>query len=230
MENKIVLPKPHLSWSQLDIWEHNPERYKREYFESGKKLDTRFLTFGKGIASMVEELCELQKTLGTKELALAELVKLHGLDYDTETALRELETDGVSEFKIECIIRGVPLLSYVDKYLPEINEFREYKTGKHAWTQAKVQKHGQLLFYAIGLRSLNGAMPDGCHLDWLETAESSGEDQDFWVTEKKLALTGKVKSFRRNFDERELDKMEERIEKAAHEISDAYRKWIEETI
>lgn len=228
--NKIILPKPHLSWSQMDIWEHNPERYKREYFENAKKLDTRFLQFGKGIAQTVEELCELQTKLGSKKLALKELVKTKKLDYDTESVLRELETDGISEYKIECEIEGVPILSYVDKYRDWENEFREYKSGKHPWDQAKVQKHGQLLFYAVGLRKKIGKMPDGCWLDWIETAESSGEKEDFWVANKKLALTGKIKSFRRTFDERELEKMEARIVKVAEEISVAYQKWIEENI
>lgn len=228
---KYILPKPYISWSAMDLWEKNPERFKREYFLGGKKLDTRFLRFGKWIARIVEELCEIQKRTGSKDEALKELAILHSLDQDTIEAIAQLETDGISEYDIKCEINGVQILSYVDKYVPEHNYFREYKTGKHAWTKAKVEDHGQLVFYAVGLRKKIGKMPTECYLDWLETSEDPKEstDGDFWArTDRKLRLTGKVKTFHKLFDERELDRMEERIVKAAEGISAAYKLFISE--
>jgi len=50
----ILLPKGYLSWSQCEIWEKSPERYKKEYFTDGSKLDTDALRFGKFIASSIE--------------------------------------------------------------------------------------------------------------------------------------------------------------------------------
>lgn len=205
--SKFLLPKPHLSWSQMEIWTKNPERYKREYFENAKKLDTKYLQFGKGIAKSIED--------GSYKEILPDLVVYK-----------------FPEYKIEAEIQGVPVLSYVDSYYDESelnpHVFREYKTGKHPWTQAKVQKHGQLLFYAVGLRAKIGTMPEYCDLDWIETAESSDSD-DFWSqADKKLELTGKMQTFRRYFDERELERMEAEIVKVATEISEAYKKFIEE--
>ena len=55
MQDKLLLPKPHLSWSQLSCWLSNPNRYFREYFEAGDKLDTKYLRFGKGVAKLIEE-------------------------------------------------------------------------------------------------------------------------------------------------------------------------------
>lgn len=201
---KYILPKPHLSWSAFDLWNKNPDRFRREYFEAGRRLDTKFLQFGKGIAKSIED--------GSYKEALPELIVYPAVEY-----------------KINVEIRGVPLLSFVDSYDPGTHTFREYKTGKHPWDQSKVQKHGQLLFYAMALRALTGEMPAYCDLDWIETTEKQGENDDFWAkVDKKLSLTGKIVSFHRIFDIREIERMEDEIERAAMQISEAYQKFIKE--
>ncbi len=207
MENlpvKLLLPKPHISWSAINCWMTNPTRFRKEYFENKDKLDTRFLRFGKGIASMIEE--------GKHKELLPDLVV-----YDSP------------EFEIRCNIHGVPILSFIDSYDSVNNVFREYKTGKHAWTQAKVQKHDQLCFYATALKWSNGKMPEYCDLDWIETKEGIVETDDFWrENEKAINATGRIVSFHREFDPREIERMEEVIVRCATEISEAYQKFIEE--
>lgn len=201
---KLLLPKPHLSWSQLSCWISNPARFRKEYFEAGDKLDTKYLRFGKGIAGLIEE--------GKHTELIPDLVV-----YDTP------------EFEIRTEVRGVPILSYLDSYDSVKNVFREYKTGKAPWTQAKVIKHGQLVFYAVALKWSKGITPEYCHLDWIETKEGTTPGTDFWREgEGLIQVTGKVKSFLRPFDEREIIKMEELIVKVANEISEAYVKFIKE--
>ncbi len=201
---KLILPKPHLSWSAINCWMSNPERFRREYFESGHKLDTKFLRFGKGIAKMIEE--------GThKEL------------------LPDLEVYDCPEYEMRVEILGVPMLAYIDSYDSKNNVFREYKTGKHPWSQSKVQKHDQLTLYATMLKHITGKMPEYCDLDWIETKEGKTEVEDFWRTgEDVINVTGRIVSFRREFDEREIERMEEIIRKAAEEISEAYQDFIKE--
>lgn len=210
-ELPIMLPRRHLSWTQMSCWRSSKDRYRREYFEKGRKLDTKYLQFGKGIASAIEN--------GThKEM------------------LPDLEVFSKPEYKIEVEVGGVPLLCFLDSYEPApVHEFWEYKTGKRLksgdapWNLAKVQKHDQLLFYAVALRAQTGKMPERCRLAWIETKEESVDPEDFWSQfDKKLAVTGLVKSFEREFDERELDRMEEEIVDIAEEISEAYRAFISE--
>ena len=202
--DKLILPKKHLSWSAMNCWMSNPERFRREYFECSDKLDTKYLRFGKGIAKMIED--------GKHKELLPDLVV-----YEKP------------EFEIKCEVAGVPMLSYLDSYDPTTNVFREYKTGKHAWTQAKVQKHDQLTLYATMLKHLTGKMPEYCDLDWIETKEGAVEVDDFWRTnEKAINTTGRIVSFHREFDEREIDRMEYLIAKSAEEISEAYQKFIQE--
>jgi len=149
--------------------------------------------------------------------------------------LPDLEVYDTPEYKIVSNVRGVPILSFVDTYndvatdTVPANVFREYKTGKIPWTKAKVIKHGQLLFYAVALKYDKGVAPLYCHLDWIQTKVGSVEVDDFWrKNEKEVQITGKIVEFRRDFDERELDKMEERIVKAAEGIEEAYREFIKE--
>lgn len=213
---KLILPKGHLSWTQMSCWQSNPTRYRREYFENGQKLDTKFLRFGKNIAQLIEE--------GRHKELIPDL-----LTYDTP------------EFEIRTsVLHIVPCLAFLDSYnkVPSVdvpaNVFREYKTGKKGkdgkppWDRAKVQKHGQLLFYATLLKWSVGIMPAYCDLDWIETNETVDE-VDFWRESGKIInVTGRVVSFHRVFDEREIERMEQLIVKTAWEISDAYQDFLAE--
>jgi len=202
--NKLILPKPHLSWSSMNCWNSSPKRFRKEYFECGKKLDTEYLRFGKGIAELIES---------------GKYKKL----------LPDLEVYEISEYEIRTEVFGVPMLGYLDDYDPVNNVFREKKTGKIPWTQAKVIKHGQLVLYAALLKHSMGKIPKYCHLDWIETKEGSIEVDDFWrENEKIIQVTGKIKSFYREFDEREIEKMEKLIVKSAKEISEAYQLFLKE--
>lgn len=203
-KNKLILPKPHISWSQMSCWQSNPVRYRKEYFECGAKLNTKYLRFGSGIHKMIED--------GTyKEL------------------LPDLEVYGVNEFEVKCEINGIPTLSYIDSYDPDENVFRDTKTGKIPWTKAKVIKHGQLVFYATVLTHKIGKMPEYCYLDWIETKDGPKEEIDFWrEAERKINLTGRVVSFYRPFHEIEIEKMEKLITKSATEISEAYQSFLKE--
>lgn len=204
MEKKLLLPKPHLSWSQMSCWMSNPARYRREYFENADKLDTKYLQYGKGIAEMIEK--------GLHKDLLPDLMV-----YDTP------------EFEIRTEIQGVPILSYLDSYDSVNNVFYEMKTGKIPWTQAKVQKHDQLTFYATALFHSTGKMPAYCDLQWIETKEGKTERVDFWRDgDTIINATGRIVSFHREFDEREIERMEQLIVRCAHEISEAYIKFLEE--
>ena len=225
---KLILPKPWLSWSQLTCWNSNPTRYRREYFECGKKLDTKYLRFGKGIAGIIEDLTnnpELKKDpVWVKEK--------FGMDINDERVqmfFDNLIVYDISEHEIKTDVLGVPILSYLDVYDSVNNVFREDKTGKIPWTKAKVIKHGQLLFYAVALKHSIGEVPEYCDLDWIQTKDVSVETEDFWrQNEKKVNITGKIVSFHRPFDEREIEKMEKLIVKTAKEISEAYKSFLKE--
>lgn len=205
----FILPRTYLSYSAMTCWRTSQSRFRREYFENGRKLQTKYLTFGKGIAKAIE-------------------------DGSYKQILPNLEVLGQSEFEIRTTVRDVPILSFIDDYAHEIHFFQEFKTGKIPWTMPKVQKHEQLVYYATALKWSKGTIPIGCNLVWLETkdkqeAVSQSEEDMFWAeVEKTISLTGKIVVFRRDFDEREITRMEDLIVQTAYEISEAYKNFISE--
>lgn len=187
----LILPKLHLSYSQMTMWMQNPSRYRREYFENQDKLETKYLRFGKGAAKAREG--------------------------------RSVKPGEFPEYEVRVEIKGVPILSFIDFYDGNNHIFEEDKTSKIPWTQTKVQQHEQLPFYCAVLRAKHGIMPQSCILNWFETREHEGGG-----LQNDIEFTGVEKSFTREFDERECDRIEELIAKVAEEISEAYIKFIEE--
>jgi len=222
---KLILPKTYLSWSQMNCWMTNPARYVKEYFEAGEKLDTRYLRFGSQFSKMVEELCEIMKRIPNRHLAIQELKKEYPMDENMESVLMELDIEGISEFEIRAKVRGiVPILAFLDKYVERNGAIQEYKTGLAPWTLAKVQKHDQLPFYGVGLKAVGKKLPEYADLHWIETKETEQERVDFWRDGAKIiSATGRIKTFHREFDEREFERMEDLIIRVAWEISDAYQ-------
>ncbi len=236
LHTKLILPKGYLSWSQMYCWINNRSRYVKEYFEDGEKLKTRYLDFGSKFSKMVEGLCDLMKVNSSRFNAVQILKKDYPMDENMESVLMELDIEGISEYQIGnsgrendkhpvCKVQGlVPILAFLDKYVDRNGAIQEYKTGLQPWTLAKVQKHDQLPFYGVGLKFCGRPLPEYADLHWIETKEVEEERVDFWRDGAKLIkATGKIKTFHREFDPREFERMEELIIRVAREISDAYQ-------
>lgn len=232
----MILPKGYLSWSQVYCWINSRSRYIKEYFEDSEKLDTPYLRFGSKFSKMVEDLEEIMKLIPDRFLAIQELKKKYPMDENMESVLMELNIEGTSEYQIGnsgkpndkipvCKVRGiVPILCFLDKYRPLELGIGEYKTGLQPWTMARVQKHDQLPFYGVGLKWSGHPLPTHADLEWIETKESQEEKVDFWNDGAKIIqATGRIKSFHREFDEREFERMEDTIIRVAEEISEAYQ-------
>ena len=108
------------------------------------------------------------------------------------------------------------LLCYLDSSALDLTEFDEYKTGKNPWTQADVNKHEQLDFYAmcIYLKSNETIVPK-CRLYWIETEEIELPDG---TTE--LRYTGNVEVFEREFTEEDIINMATKVYMVLKEIED----------
>lgn len=204
-QSNYLLPHGYISWTQMSTWEQNRERYIREYIEGGRRLDTKALRFGKMIATIIEENAH----------------QLHNKIWQTSVNLPNIVTYEYPEYEIRTTIDGVPILAKIDSYSEELGTFREYKTGKIAWTAKKVYAHGQLLFYATCLDAI-GKKVEMCYLDWLPTREFA--EEGLWnEMDKRLGLTGEIYTFERYFDDREIENMKERIKTTAEEITETYK-------
>jgi hypothetical protein len=112
------------------------------------------------------------------------------------------------------------------RQLSTINFFREQKTGKTPWTQAKVDKHFQLDIYSTLLEEADGFVQDECELMWVKT-ENLFKTMEFdgiqlQGTSTDIVLTGEYKIFKRIITAKDRKKCRERIVRVGREIEEDF--------
>lgn len=203
---KYVLPRPYISWSQFDMFRKSPERYVAEYIENGRRLDTKYTRFGKNLHELIEK--DEHKHL-----------------FPNLVVFKEREKE------IKVTIHDIPILSRIDSYDPDTGSFRDTKTGKTAWTQVKVQKLDQLVFYAMVIKHSTGVTPKECFIDWIGTKDSTYMEQGgLHNTQPKVQLTGEVKTFKREISELEIERLEKELVEVVEKISNTYKTWLTQNI
>lgn len=196
-QKKILLPRGYLSWSQMSLWERNKAQYERIYFFGEEPPKSMYMTFGSEVADDAEN--------GTSER-------------DTVKALNALlPTYDKIEHKINGQIKTDAGLLVVhgrlDTYEDVPLRFRERKTGTVPWTQAKVNRHGQIDFYYMLIYLSTGKLPTEAHLDWAQTRVNDDEE---------VELTGHTQEFTAERSMTDVLRMISRCKSAALEIATAY--------
>lgn len=194
----LKLPKPHLSWSQIDLWNRSQRAYMDRYFYGADGFVNDAMIYGKKFA----EALETGETDGDEIMKLATIA---------------IPRYPIAEYRLQAILEteggDIPLLGYLDtSYDPPSEGMREYKTGKVPWTQKKVDKHGQLTLYALMVYLNEKKLPKSIHLDWLETENLNGE----------ISVTGRIVSFETSRSIGEILEMATIIKRTAAQISAAY--------
>lgn len=210
----MVLPKPYLSYSQVDLWRKSPDRYRARYYRNEPAFENTETAFGKGIHEQLEN----------KDGKIGEHPIL-------STVMRY----PIAEHAIEVEIEGIPVFGKIDSYDPDLYAFIDFKTG-HAkkngeppWDALAVRKHDQLPWYSMMIKAKEGKVNNLCHLIWIETVfkkktmEFDGEILEADVRE--LELTGRVESFERKIEEWERKRMKDLLIKTAYEIEEDYKKF-----
>lgn len=202
-QNQILLPRNYLSWSALQLFESSEEKYIQKYFY-GQDVDRQndFMSFGKRFA-------EAKETGDCKG------------DLMLEFAMNAVPAYKLPEYQINAELKTpygiINLLAKPDSFDDEEYRLLEYKTGKIPWTQAKVQKHGQLHFYAVSTVAKYGVNPHQ-ELWWIETVMSPNG----------VRPTGRIEMFQFKASQVELLEMERRITRACLRIDKLYREHIKQ--
>ncbi len=193
------LPKPHLSFSQIELWIKARETYRKKYYakDPPQYAQSPEMAFGNEVTEAMErneEWCAFIPRHKTFE---------HEMIFD---------------------IGGVKILAYIDNIDLETMTFREQKTGRTPWTQNKVNKHKQLDIYSLGLQEKYGKINDKCELVHVMT-EKVLKTKMFQGIELEsdsydLKLTGEYTIFERIITQQERDDMKTLIIKVAREIEE----------
>lgn len=195
----ILLPRGYLSWTQQDLWERNKQEYQRIYFMGGTVPRNRYTDFGSEVAE------DAEKGTSSNEEVRALNAMLPAYDSMEHKIDARVKTE-----------RGFLLLhGRLDTYDTKAIRFRERKTGKVAWTDRRVARHGQIDFYHMLIFLSTNKPPTEAWLDWAQTQE----DDD-----GVISLTGHCEEFRADRSMEDILRMISRAKKAAFEIEDAYTK------
>lgn len=194
----LLLPRGYLSWSAMLLLETSEEKYIRKYFlDEDVDFSNDFMTFGKRFAE-------------AKEKGDA------GGDPMLEFAMNVTPNYGKPEHTFNAVLKtpygNCTILCKLDDYCEKPPKVVEFKTGKTKWTQAKVQKHGQLHFYSVGVYATVGENPEQ-ELWWIETMNTSAG----------VRPTGHVEQFVYKCTDAELKEMIRRITNACLRIDKLYR-------
>lgn len=172
----IQLPKSHISYSQIQLWKSNKDRYRKLYYDNNDayKLNNSGLEYGKIVADALESGVDTDDILTDSAVLL-----FKKYDVRDKEILVEIKTkDGSFN-----VIGRPDTLNSVTK------EFREYKTGKGVWTQNKAQKHPQMVFYAMLIYLKYKVVLNEAYLDWMETEDTSDG----------VKPTGRIETFKVTF-------------------------------
>ena len=160
-------PRGYISWSQLQLYEKDPNLYYQVYIEGLDQFRTKYLELGKRLADGLE----------------------NGVDEENDPMFNMiiafLPAYPKREYDMKINFEDIPLVGKFDGFDEKNLDLGEYKSGKK-WTQSMVDKHGQLTFYAFTIWLKFGKLPKRIQLHWAETAEDE---------EGVLYLTGKTKTF-----------------------------------
>jgi len=165
--SKNSSPRGYLSWSQLSLFEKDPNLYWQVYIEGIQNFKTKYLELGKRMATTLEN--------GKSDDGdpMLELMAIYMPSYPAK------------EFDIKVMFEGIPLVGKLDGWNEKTLTIGEYKSGKN-WTQSMANETGQLTMYALLIWLKYKKLPAKILLHWART------DEDM---EGNLVLTGEIKTF-----------------------------------
>ena len=169
--------KNYISYSQYQAF--NSGQYEKIYLR-GIKLNNKGLKLGKIFAEAMES-----DEIRDDEIALIKL---------------ELPTPKHREKEFRVDWEGIPILGSLDGFDEEPLTIHEYKTGKTAWNQSKVDKAEQLTFYALFIWLTYKKLPEKIYLYWIKTDDNG--------------LTGEIKVFETQRSMKDFIKLYPKLKKA----------------
>jgi hypothetical protein len=191
----LKLPRPHLSISQINLWESDPSAYMKRYFLNIPDAPSPMMEFGKQFASDIEDY-----------------VKGEQRDFNfPPNFLQDIYLYPHVEYKLEHDFGEFKFLGYIDNASENFGIIRDFKTGTAAWTQDRLENSLQMMAYSLILFKQQTILPT-CFIDYYKTR----------IKGKSMEWTDVHETYQHTFTMQDLAKTEIRIRKAAEEIAEAY--------
>ncbi len=137
------LPRPHLSISQINLWESDPSAYMKRYFLNIPDAPSPMMEFGKQFASDIEDYCKGEK----REFNFP------------NNFLNDILLYPNVEHKLEYDFGDFKFLGYIDNASEKFEIIRDFKTGTAAWTQDRLENSLQMQAYSYVIFQQYGIIP-----------------------------------------------------------------------
>ena len=195
----IQLPRGYISYSQVQLWLANQDKYAKLYFDNRDELRTTNTgqAYGKIVADALEHETETGDLLTDTAMFLLPKYDLKDKEFTTTITTKQ------GKFN---------LLFRPDSMDSVSKNFIEVKTGKLPWTESKAQNHLQLKVYAAGIYNEFKVVPKDIKLAWIETHEEGGE----------IKPTGKIQTFQVVYTLKDILETLALISRVAKEIEVSY--------
>jgi len=193
----MVTGLDYFSYSQLKLWEASRKMFWERYVLDKEPYDSEYISKGRALME------QLEYGLSDDNDPLLEAIVEQLPIYD-EIELK-LVQNIVTDKDDRIFLKG-----YLDSAKTDLSKFYEYKTGKHPWSQEKVDEDTQLLFYSTMIFLKTKKIPEAT-LVWAQTR------MDDYGT---LHYTGNIFDFKVTFTQKQINAMVKRILKTIREIAD----------
>lgn len=139
-----------MSWSQISSFEYDPEQWYRKYYLNEAPDTSKEMEFGKKIGKKLET-----------DSRFLPMIPRHSK----------------MEHPFQCKFGKIPagLIGYADTFCDQTcRKLSEYKTGKKAWTQSRVDDHGQIDMYLLMNYIINKVRADDVEITlvWMPTQDN----------------------------------------------------------
>lgn len=193
--------KPYLSYSAIQLWLSNKDKYREQYYQGKKWEGNRYTVYGSHIHKEIEEGRILVQNMPTD-------VYQHEVD-------------------IRTTIQGVDILARIDiigeKHLYDV------KTGLKKWSTTQVQKLDQLPFYSACVQAHTKKKINKVGVIWVETEEREDIDTRYGVLlsrgKQVLRTEREPLLIPRTIEQWERDRQVDIIVRTAEEIRNDYIAW-----
>lgn len=191
----LNLPRPHLSISQINLWESDQSAYMKRYFLNIPDAPSPMMDFGKQFASDIEDYCKGDQR-----------------DYNfPPNFLNDILIYPRVEHKLEHDFGYFKFIGFIDNASENFEIIRDFKTGTAAWTQDRLENSLQMKAYSYVIFEQYGIIPT-CFIDYYKTR----------LKGKEMIWTDIHETYQHTFTMQDLAKVAMRIKKAAEEIAEAY--------
>jgi hypothetical protein len=189
------LPRPHLSISQINLWESDPSAYMKRYFLNIPDEPSPMMDFGKQFASDIEDYAKGEQREFNFPPNFLENIKLYPR----------------VEHKLVHNFEDFTFIGFIDNCSDNFEIIRDFKTGTAAWTQDRLENSLQMQAYSYVIFMQYGIIPT-CFIDYYKTR----------LKGKEMLWTDVHETYQHTFTMQDLVKVEIRIKRAAEQIAEAY--------